>query len=572
MRSGLITDIYMSKARYKPGESAAVTVELHAEENMELELRISVTSLTQPVSDGSSCSVALKAGETQVKTLELTLPQEDFRGYSVEAYLMRDGECVDWDMTAAEVASDWSKFPRYGYLTKYGAQTDEQLRATLERLNKYHITGLFYYDVLNRHEKPLSGTVESPDPGWKTLANHYASYDTVSTLIDIGHEYNMNSYMYNLIFGAYEDYETSGVKPQWGLFRDQNHQDQDHHGDFADSWETRRLYLFNPADPDWQEYYLEVTEEALKVFGYDGVQVDSLGNRGTLYDYNGNAVDLQATYSSLLNRLVNDLNTRTIFNPVSGYGMSSMLKDVDYDIAYEEVWPDDGASYGALKAAVDSVRGRMKNEKGIVIAAYMNYKKNGGSFNPAGVLLTDAVLMASGASHLELGDTGMLKSEYYPGESLRINDTLEKALRNYYSFMVAYENYLRDPAFEEILIRTYINDSAAALDAAVGRIWSFTKENADGDQVIHFINLVGTNSTDWVDNFGKQTTPETQKELTVRQHVKSVPAHVYLASPDLGEGIMAELPFETGEDEDGLYVTFEMPELQYWNMVILKQS
>lgn len=569
VKAEIIQDVYVDKARYAPGEQPELTVELASEEDASLTLQVRVTHLMKEIFAVDS-DVTLKAGETLTQKITLTLPEEDFVGYGVEVYLQKDSTRIDWDMTAADVSSDWSRFPRYGYLTKYGEQSDEQVRATLERLNKHHITGLFYYDVLDRHDQPLAGTVADPDSGWKTLANHYASLSTVQRLIDYGHEYNMNSFMYNLIFGAYDGYGERGLDPRWGIFSDRNAQHQDYHGDFVDSWEAKRLYLFNPADTGWQDYYLKVTKDALQVFNYDGIQVDSLGSRGRRYDFYGNEVDLAKAYVPLLNRLGEELDTKVIFNPVSGYGMSEMLKDVEYDIVYEEVWPHDGGSYSSLKNAVDYVRNRMDEDKGVVIAAYMNYKKNDGAFNTAGVLLTNATLMASGASHLELGDTGMLKSEYYPGDTLRINDTLTAALRNYYSFSVAYQNYLRNSDFTEVVQRTMVDDKKAALDASENRIWCFTKENEDCDQIVNFINLIGVETTDWVDNYGKQKSPELQQNVTVKQYVKAAPSHVYLASPDSNEGIMTELAFEVGQDIQGTYITFTMPELKYWNMVIIK--
>lgn len=564
----VIKDVYTDKARYDVGEAVEAYIELQPQETKDLTLEIKVRHLTEEV---YQVSMEVPAHEEEhVQSVQIPMPEEDFKGYSLEVYALEKGQVVDCEMSAIEVASDWSRYPRYAYLTRYGDQTDEQIRETLDRLNKHHITGLFYYDVLNRHEKPAAGTVDEPAAGWHTLANSYASYETVSKLIDYGHEYHMNSYLYNLIFGAYADYEESGVKDEWGLYKDASHEEQDYHGDFADSWATKRLYLFNPENREWQDYYLDVTREALTIFQYDGLQVDSLGGRGTLYDYEGNAVDLKSTYSSMLNRLTDELGTKIIFNPVSGYGMLEALSDTDYDIVYEEVWPWETATYGSLKSEVDYLRGRMKAEKGIVLAAYMDYQKSDGAFNAAGVLLTDAVLMSAGAAHLEIGDTGMLKSEYYPGKTLRINDSLEAALRNYYSFSVAYENYLRDASWKDMLIRTYINDKAAAMDAKADAVWAVTKENDAGEQVVSFINLKGVDSLEWVDNNGDQKKPVRQIDLTVRQPVTITPEHIYLASPDQQEGIMSELAFELGEDSEGTYVTFTMPELKYWNMVVIK--
>lgn len=483
----IIYDVYTDKARYDIGEPVEAYVELLPVNWPDVTLEISVRHLTDEVYHST-----LEIPETKEKvlhTVQIIMPEEDFKGYSLEVYAKQNGQVTDYEMSAIEVASDWSRFPRYAYLTRYGSQTDEEIRETLMRLNKHHITGLFYYDVLNRHEKPAAGSVEEPEAGWHTLANSYASYETVSKLISYGHEYKMNSYLYNLIFGAYTDYEESGVKAEWGLYKDAYHKEQDYHGDFPDNWATRRLYLFNPANREWQDYYLNVTREVLDIFGYDGLQVDSLGSRGLLYDYGGTTVDLKTTYPMLLNRLTDEVGCKVIFNPVSGYGMREVMEDTDYDIIYEEVWPGDAPSYGAMKAEVDHLGRLVKNKKGIVIAAYMNYKKQGGAFNTPGILLTDAVLMSSGAAHLELGDTGMLKSEYYPGETLRIKEELEKALRNYYSFSVAYENYLRDTSWKEVVLRTYVDGKPAALDAKADAVWSFTKINEQGEQVIHFINL-----------------------------------------------------------------------------------
>ncbi len=566
----MITDVYLNQSRYTPGENAVLTVEMESEEVRELELKVNVTHLTEIIFTASE-TVSLTAGEVQSVDIELELPDDDFTAYAVEVYLADGSEVVDREMSAAEVASDWSKFPRYAYLTRYGEQSEEEIRETLERLNKYHITGLFYYDVLDQHDKPLAGTVESPDSGWYTLANHYASQETVQSLIDIGHEYNMNSYLYNLIFGAYQGYEENGIDITWGLFSSQGGLDQDAHGELPSSWETQWIYLFNPANTDWQDYYLQVTFDVLEVYDYDGIQVDSLGARGTRYDYDGNEVNLAEAYVPLLQRIGSELDTRVIFNPVGGYGMTEMLENVDYDVVYEEVWPADGSSYSNLKFEIDSIRSSTSDDTGIIIAAYMNYNKSGGAFNTAGVLLTDAVLMASGAAHLEIGDTGMLKSEYYPGDTLRISDTLEEALRNYYSFDVAYENYLREASYEETDYRTYINGKVTAQMASEGRVWCFTKENEDADQVVNFINMIGVSSTDWVDDYGEQTAPEVQTNLEVKQYVTEIPSHVYWASPDYNEGIMEELEFEYGEDDDGLYVTFTMPRLEYWNMAVIKQ-
>ena len=419
--------------------------------------------------------------------------------------------------------------------------------------------------------------MESPDDCWYTLAGHKAEKSIVSNLINIGHTYRMNSYVYNLIFGAYEDYAQSGVDREWGLFKDFARTQQDYHGPLPENWETQKIYLFNPGNVNWQNHYLRVTDDMLNVYDFDGIQVDSLGGRGTVYTKDGQVfgTDLSKQYSSLLNRLVQELGTRVIFNPVSGYGLSEVMSTVDYDIAYEEIWPHDAIDYSELKNEVERIRCLMTtengNKKGIVVAAYMNYNiPKGNAFNMPGILLANATLMASGAAHLELGDTGMLSNEYYPGATLVIDDALNAKLRNYYSFMVAYENYLRDPVLTTYDAATYVNGTAASSSSVVGQIWSFSKKNENAGQVIHFINLCGIDSVNWADSDGTQKEPTKQENLTVKQYVDEIPQNVYLASPDYSDGIMKKLSFAVGIDTNGTYITFQMPQLQYWNMVVLK--
>ena len=567
--STLITDVFMDKARYLPGERPILTVSLCAEKDTQVELAVKATHLTKTVCAGGRM-VSLQAGEDVTQAFVLLLPETDFTAYAVEVYANQDGKTADCAMTAVEVASDWFRFPRYGYLTNYTAQTDEALDATIERLNRYHITGLFFYDVLDRHDQPLAGTVASPAAAWQTLARQTASFDTVKGLIDRGHSHGMNSYLYNLLFGAYQDYEERGIDPAWGLYKkdETGALTQDYHGELPGTWETQRIYLFDPANKNWQDHYLKAMKDALDVFGYDGIQADSLGGRGTVYDVQGNEVDLAESYVPLLNRLHDELGTKVIFNPVSAYGMPQTLAHTDYDICYEEFWPHDGDGYKNLRDAAFWLKNQMgDSDKGLVIAAYMDRDNQSGTFNPSGILLTDAVLMASGAAHLELGDTGMLKSEYYPGGTLAIGDDLNVALQRYYSFFVAYENLLRDNTFILSTKDTRIGLKRVSADPKPDSIWCINRENTNGEMLLSFINLKGVTDLRWADADGAQTMPETQTCLRVKQYVPEKPAHVYLASPDKNAGVMEEIPFTTGRDFNGSYVSFILPELAIWDFV-----
>ena len=99
--------------------------------------------------------------------------------------------------------------------------------------------------------------------------------------------------------------------------------------------------------------------------------------------------------------------------------MFGVCNQTTNDAVYVECWEANGqTTYNDLKAAVDNGLA-WGNRKPVVLAACVNRGKASGRFNPPGVLLCDAAIFASGATHLELGDGGhMLCSEYFPNPEL----------------------------------------------------------------------------------------------------------------------------------------------------------
>lgn len=568
----LISDVYTDKARYNPGDKARIKIELSnkLKENFRGSIYIFYKHIESTVGR-SKVQVNIKSGQKKTIDVLWEPPKDDFKGYLVEVYAVKGNKAIDSRNTAVDVSSDWSKFPRYGYIAEYPEQSRKKSLDIIENLNKYHLNGLQFYDWQYKHNKPLAGTVENPDKKWKDIANRDIYGQTVKDYIEIAHSKNMMAANYNLMYGGYFDYVKDGVKPEWGLYKDPKHEEQDGHP-LPYTWATDVLYLFNPANKDWQNYIYNAERDAFKVYNFDVWHVDTLGQRGTLYDYNGNPVELSTTYVDFLNNAKKALGKRIVFNAVNEYGQINIASKADVDFLYAEIWPPGRGSYNFLKQTVDNGYNYSDGKKATVIAAYMNYgiADRSGEFNEHSVRLADASIFAAGGSHIELGDTGMLSKEYFPLSNLKMSSSLTKAMRNYYDFLTAYENLLRD-GLKESDNKIEIPGIETSDNGSAHTIWTYAKYKS-GYDVIQMINLLGVDFSNWRDDEGNYDAPPVQKDFKLKYYLQDDNIkNVYLASPDINDGKAIKLQFEKREDKNGKYLEITVPELQYWDMVFIQK-
>ncbi|MCD2346432.1 glycoside hydrolase family 66 protein [Clostridium guangxiense] len=568
-QDNLICDVYTDKARYNPKDTVKIYIKLN--KNFKGARKGTLSMYFKYLSSTiDSKEIKYSLDKNAIVQVKWNAPKNDFRGYQIEVYAFNNITVYDNRNTAVDVSSNWSKFPRYGYIADYPNQSKSASENTINSLTKYHIDGLEFYDWQYKHNKPLAGTVEKPEDKWSDIANRDTYGKTIKDYIDLAHSKNMMAANYNLMFGAYSDYEADGVKKEWGLYKDDKHQEQDFHP-LPSSWASSQLFLFNPANKGWQNYIIGREKQAMSVYKFDVFHVDTLGERGILFDYNGKTVELSDGYKDFLNTAKKELSKGILFNPVGGYGEISVAPSVDVDFLYKEVWPNQCHSYADLKQAIDTSRDLSKNKKSIVLAAYMNYNlgKSGTEFNEPGVRLTDASIFASGGAHIELGDTGMLCNEYFPNKNLSMTPALKKAMRNYYDFSVAYENLLRDGVEDsdnDIEIpNVKVSDSADA-----NSVWAFSKKKV-GYNIIHLINNVGNESNEWVDNDGDVKSPTIQSNLKLKYYFSGKPKKVWLASPDARDGNIETLSYKVKSDKKGQYLLINVPKLQYWDMICVEK-
>ena len=488
-------------------------------------------------------------------------PANDYRGYLVEIYQEAGGKQNTYGSIAVDVSSDWTKFPRYGFLSSYGK--NEPIEKNIDFMNRCHINGIQFYDWMYDHHKPLAGTPQNPANEWPDLFKRPTFLSTVRGYISAAHSKGMKAMFYNLAFGALKNAEADGVAKEWFLYKDNQHKEKDAHllGDFARS----SIYLTNPGNAHWQNYLAGRNSDVYAVFGFDGYHIDQLGGRGTVYDYNGNSVDLLPQYASFINAMKSTHpDKRLVMNAVGQYGQTEIAGTNKVDFLYTEVW--DEKTYDQLARIILDNYNRSNNQLKTVLAAYMDYEKskNAGFVNEPGVLLTNAVIFAFGGAHLEIGEH-YLANEYFPNKNLQMKADLKKALITYYDFLVAYQNLLRDGGSYTSAQVTAENATIAAWPAAKDQIACVSKK-VNNKEVIHLINFNGVTSMDWRDTNGTQKKPTTVTDLKTTVAVTAQPKKVWFATPDLFGGAPRAVEFTYNNNQ----ITFTLPSLSYWDMVVIE--
>jgi dextranase len=589
--AGLISNVSTDAARYAPGSTVTINVSLTNTIGTATdgEVTIDVTQLgsLQTTLSGQAFSLANQATDTLSFTW--TAPATDFQGYSIEVNATdASGAILDSANSAIDVSSTWTKYPRYGFVAAYTDQPADVSTAEIAQLNRFHINGIQFYDWQQKHHVPLAGSIAAPASSWIQINDQTNFRQTVIDYISAAHSYGMSAMNYNLIYGAWANYATdgSGVNPQWGLYQNSNGTDQVNINFTSLDWATPYIFIFDPGNANWQNYIYGQEANVFVAYPFDGWQADQLGNPGTVYTASGMLAtpNLPAEYASFLTGARAELQKTIVFNAVSGYGLPQVLSSEDF--AYVECWPSaQGGSqntYNDLKAVVDSINSSNPGQ-GVVLAAYMDYdyaqslgiSGQTSRFNTPGILLANAAILAGGASHLELGDgvggnpgLDMLDNEYFPNENLTPPSSLLNTLETYYDFDVEYENLLRG-GLSNNSNAVSLSGIASGSSASPNTVWAFAKDNGSGLHMLNLINLIGETDIDWRDDSATYPVPSPQANVLVKYYYGGSVNGVFWASPDTNNGRMTSLPFTTGQDGGGGYVSFTLPLLDYWDMVYI---
>lgn len=470
-------------------------------------------------------------------------------GYGVDARLLdANGVVVAQASTAFDVLERWIQAPRYGFLSEFSPGRANAAQ-TMDALLRFHVNGLQFYDWQYRHAELLP-----PSDPYADVLGRPLSLETVIALIDAAHQRNIAAMPYTAIYGAAPDFYA--IHPDWALL--------DANGevfDFANGF----LKIMNP-DPasPWAEHLLGEFADVLDHTTFDGIHLDQYGAPKVGYSTGGERVDLAEAFPGFINRmaaLVDDKRGAegvSIFNAVGNWPVETVAPS-DQDAVYIEVWAP-YTRFTDLPRIVTNAQD-FGGGKPVIIAAYIHpdWEHN--------VRLANALIFASGGTHLELGEPdAMLADPYFPEFGV-MHPAMQAVMARYYDFLVRYENVLSvgtQPA----------SDRASALTVEGVRTSGLRAENrlvvvvrdSGRYEAFSLINLMGIGGSRWDQQLPHG--PQTMTDLAVQVAVDRPVTAVYWASPDDDDGALRPLDFTS---QDGV-LAITLPRLTYWDLLLVEYA
>ncbi|MBN8192657.1 glycoside hydrolase family 66 protein [Bacillus sp. NTK074B] len=547
----LILALQTDKARYHPGDQVTLTLKTPVKAG---KLNIEYYHLDEKI--GEDILPIRKDGK---QSWRWSPPQNDYQGYLVKIELESETHVASKTI-AVDVSGDWDRFPRYGFLSTFGTENESHMKGVINRLNRYHINGIQFYDWHYEHQDPMKTIDGNPALHWEDISNRRIHFDTIETYISLSHERNMTAMAYNLLYGSFEN---RNLPKEWHLFKDQEQREKDRHP-LPEDWKSN-VEIMNPTNPWWQDYLIEKQQEVYQSLPFDGWHIDQLGDRGKVYNEWGNLISLNESFEPFLNKIQERIpGKQIVMNAVNQYGQESISRS-PVPFLYTEVW-DPNTTYNDIVRILDENH-RREGNKNTVLAAYMDYEhaNEEGVFNEGGILLANSVIFANGGAHLELGEH-MLSKEYFPHDALSMNESLQHKLIQYYDFLTAYENILRDGGMRKSDVQIESSDGIHMSEIAEqGSLWYTAKEKGSR-QMVHLINLLDADSIDWRDTFATQPIPTERNRIGITMKTDREVEKVWLASPDIDGGA----PHTLSHNVSAGSISFTLPSITYWDMVVIE--
>ncbi len=546
-----ISEIELDKSYYKPGEAVQVLVSIasEVEQPASAVVKLTVTNLSS-ILNREDLEVILENGAQDIKFSFLP-PDEAPRGYGIDVEIVSfDGAVLDLSTSAFDVLDNWVQNPRYGFLTDYEpGRTDAD--QTMDILNRFHINGLQFYDWMYRHEKFLT----DEEPYFDLWSPKPHSIFTVKALIEAAHKRSIAAMPYTAVYGASQTFALE--HPDWVMYTAAG-KPLEFGGD--------KMMIMDPRpDSPWTAYLLNQFKEVLDNTDFDGIHLDQYGDPKVGFDQSGKSYDMAPVMAEFINLTKNltdqySQNDAVVFNAVTNWPIEAVAPSKE-DFVYIELWPP-YIWFSDLHQVIVAAQ-NYSGGKPVVLACYIDptFENN--------AILNDAIIFASGGGHIELGENGgMLSGPYFPDYEI-MSAALYKTLQNYYDFTVRYQDVI-GPHTQDAT--TFYQDRIAIKNVSTSpslmrnKVWPIVRDS-NGRTAINLVNLLGVDEVEWAKKVLSSPTPLSNFKLTLTDSTKKVD-RVWFASPD--HDALTLLPLQFTQDSG--MITVEVPDLNYWSMILIDWS
>jgi dextranase len=597
--------ISTQKAVYAPGESGKVLITLRNPGASALKVRVVTTiHFNTAMLHEATDSASIEASSSATVTVPFTAPVAGERGYRLAVTVKNmDGAIVDTAAGAIDVQSSrlHVRFPRQCWISHWDGEVDAV--SLIASQVAWHCNTIQSYASYYRPELAPPASLDE----WRSLSNLPIRRAAIRNTIAAAHAAGMPIGFFQATGEAYSDWPTQAVRPQlaWGSFRNRcglagkcTADDMDQSPALPENWtkygwQADHLDFFDPCSKGWQTFLLSRSiKPMMEQFAFDFWQADTVGAPvQPTFDAQGRPLDTVRCLADFTSAAQERLGKPAVLNTVSGWGLDDAAGQGRQPYLYRETWDFDTPYYPGLNGIVASTVEAMRKGgsghagRAIVQPGYINRtlaqacsthaRTSGCTVNAPSALLATAMFAIAGSTWMNHPDQGCVATNVFvEGYHLPCAPGLIDALLSYKAFEVSYQNLLRDGTRDSNQPCQITTGAKGGTVGAAGEVYLLGKAQP-GFQICHLLNLTGVSSNAWADLDGTKETPTKLGRIAMKLYYSGDPVRsghntLWWASPDHAAGAAQPLAYTTGADPSGRYVLFTLPELGYWDMVVLE--
>ncbi|MDD3123225.1 MAG: glycoside hydrolase family 66 protein [Candidatus Izemoplasmatales bacterium] len=466
--------------------------------------------------------------------------------------------------TAFDVVSKQSDCIRYGFLSDFTSEDNDS--SDIEYLTRLHLNAVQFYDWMYTHDHLISKDTLYTDP-----LGRPTNLDVIKMKIKKCMESGIRPFAYGAVYASSKALFNS--HPNWGLY----------------TVDKEPLTFFDwlnfmniQKDNGWSDYIINQFSLTMKELEFQGIHMDTYGFPKTVCDSFGNTFSLSEVFPDLINRAsieskkINPANG-VIFNCVNNWPVEKVASSLQ-DTIYIEVWPPHDTYFDLYRLIREA---KMMSHNFVVLAAYIHPFKDALSGDEVlhaenALLLTNAVINASGGTQLVFGENyGILCDSYY-AKYASVSDSFKEKIRDYADYLVRYADLLyKDEGTDVSMTSTdginedILFNSSKASFSSVGKefcVWTIIRESHILISV-QLINLVSNNSLWNQPKESSQSIDDIEMVVKINRVVKGI----FCASPDhMMKAKMLDFRFE--KTSRGREYFVKIPKLINWNTVWIEME